>query len=313
MIWWVGHGLGPPAHQRAGRSIWWHTGTGTHTSTATGPRVGTPQHPAPARTPGRPPAHGWAHPAHPRAGGRGSRKFSRHPAHPPGKPPAQGWATSTPAGRAFNLVAHGLRSRKFGSVNSGARSAAVGGHVSLPRVPCHTEKMRGIFPPSISLPRVQCRHGRNFSLVSSASGAWPENLGHVGWDEKNPAQGPGCNPAMCAGPLREEKRGALPLGCDHTGPPATGTSASASASHSTATGPRVGTRAPARTPGRPLAQGQARQHRHGHGRAVRRSGGTRAPARPRHGHRLRGRRTPTATANPVWRGASGLFFRGLAP
>ena len=220
MIWWVGHGLGPPAHQRAGRSIWWHTGTGTHTSTATGPRVGTPQHPAPARTPGRPPAHGWAHPAHPRAGGRGSRKFSRHPAHPPGKPPAQGWATSTPAGRAFNLVAHGLRSRKFGSVNSGARSAAVGGHVSLPRVPCHTEKMRGIFPPSISLPRVQCRHGRNFSLVSSASGAWPENLGHVGWNEKKPGARAGLNPAMCAGPLREEKRGAFPLGCDHTGPPA---------------------------------------------------------------------------------------------
>ena len=53
-------------------------------------------------------------------------------------------------------------------------------------------------------------HERNFSLVSSAQA------------KKNPAQWPGCNPAMCAGPLREVKRGALPLGCDHTGPPANG-------------------------------------------------------------------------------------------
>ena len=38
--------------------------------------------------------------------------------------------------------------------------------------------------------------------------------------KKNPAQGPGCNPATGAGPIREVNRGALPLGCDHTGPPA---------------------------------------------------------------------------------------------
>ena len=32
--------------------------------------------------------------------------------------------------------------------------------------------------------------------------------------KKNPAQGPGCNPAMCAGPTREVNRGALPLRVD---------------------------------------------------------------------------------------------------
>ena len=41
--------------------------------------------------------------------------------------------------------------------------------------------------------------------------------------KKNPAQGPGCNPATGAGPIREVNRGAFPLGCDHTGPPAHGT------------------------------------------------------------------------------------------
>ena len=78
-------GAGPPAHQRAGRSIWWHSGTRHAHQHGHRPTDGHTQH-----------THGRAregdgvqklHPildrAHPRAGGRGSRKFSRHPAHPP--------------------------------------------------------------------------------------------------------------------------------------------------------------------------------------------------------------------------------------
>jgi hypothetical protein len=33
--------------------------------------------------------------------------------------------------------------------------------------------------------------------------------------KKNPAQGPGCNPAMCAGPTREVNRGAVTLKADY--------------------------------------------------------------------------------------------------
>ena len=36
--------------------------------------------------------------------------------------------------------------------------------------------------------------------------------------KKNPAQGPGCNPATGAGPIREVNRGAFPLGVDYARP-----------------------------------------------------------------------------------------------